>query len=201
MNGNRAVQVARRLCMTVGKAAALTAGFVGAVALGVALGPSITDRMSDIGSTDSNAAAAKTEEARPAPERERASRTKAGPATVAKVKADESGAEPVAVAPNPMRPDEPRVQQRLKPVLNRGAKMDLAAEGFLTAEEFATVAHAARNTNVPFMVLKHRVLNEKRPMEESMAAAIRELKPDLTAKAEVARAKREAREDLSDISN
>jgi len=185
--------------MTVGKAAALTAGFVGAVALGIAVGPSITDRMSDIGRMDSKPASAKTEEARPAPER--ASRTKAGPATVAKVKADEAGAEPVALAANPVRPDEPRVQERLKPVLNRGAKMEIAAEGFINAEEFATVAHAARNTNVPFMVLKHRVLKEKRPLEESMAAAIREFKPDLDARAEVARAQREARADISDISN
>jgi hypothetical protein len=185
--------------MTVGKAAALTAGFVGAVALGIAVGPSVTDRMSDIGSRDANAPSVKTEEARPAPERVTA--RKAAPATVAKVKADEAGAEPVAIAANALRPDEPRVQQRLKPVLNRGAKMDVAAEGFLTAEEFATVAHAARNTNVPFMVLKHRVVSEKRPMEESMTAAIREFKPELDAKAEVARAKREAREDLSEISN
>ena len=185
--------------MTFGKAAALTAGFVGAVALGIAVGPSITDRMSDNAGMHSTAPSAKTEEARPAPEK--TARTKSNPATVAKVKADDAGAEPVAIAPNAVRADEPRVQQRLKPVLNRGAKMDVAAQGFITAEEFATVAHAARNTNVPFMVLKHRVLNEKRPLEESMAAAIREFKPELDAKAEVVRARREAREDISDISN
>jgi hypothetical protein len=183
--------------MTFGKAAALTAGFVGAVALGIAVGPSLRDRMSD--NAGMTAPSAKTEEARPAPEK--VTRTKSNPATVAKVKADDAGAEPVAVAPNAVRADEPRVQQRLKPVLNRGAKMDVAAQGFITAEEFATVAHAARNTSVPFMVLKHRVLNEKRPLEESMAAAIREFKPELDAKAEVARARREAREDISDISN
>jgi hypothetical protein len=185
--------------MTFGKAAALTAGFVGAVALGVAIGPSVTDRMSDSARMGSDASSPKTEEARPAPERP--ARAKSGPTTVAKAKADEVGAEPVAVVPNAMRADEPRVQERLKPVLNRGAKMEIAAEGFLTAEEFATVAHAARNTTVPFMVLKHRVLNEKRPLEESMTAAIREFKPDLDAKAEVARAKREARADIADISN
>ena len=55
---------------------------------------------------------------------------------------------------------EPALHERLKPVLNRGANMAVAAEGFRSAEEFATVAHAARNTEVPFMVLKHRVLNE-----------------------------------------
>ena len=184
--------------MTFGKAAALTAGFVGAVALGVAIGPSVADRMSDNGSTTMNAPA-RTEEARPAPER--ASAAKANPATVAKVKADEAGAEPVAIAANAVRADEPRVQARLKPVLNRGAKMAIAAEGFLTAEEFATVAHASRNTDVPFMVMKHRVLSEKKPFTDTIASTIREFKPELNAKAELARAQREARADLADLSN
>ena len=181
--------------MTAGKAAALTAGFVGAVALGVAVGPSITDRIADNGSMTSSAPSAKTEEVRPAPERP------VRPVSVAKAKADDAGAEPVAVAANAVRADEPRVQQRLKPVLNRGAKMEVAAQGFLTAEEFATVAHAARNTNVPFMVMKHRVISEKKPYTDTIASTIREFKPELNAKAEVARAQREAREDLADISN
>ena len=69
----------------------------------------------------------------------------------------------------------------------------------LRGTSFATVAHAAKNTSVPFMVLKHRVLNEKRPLEQSMADAIREFKPELNAKAEVAKAQREARQDVADI--
>jgi len=55
-----------------------------------------------------------------------------------------------------------------------------------------TVAHAARNTQVPFMVLKHRVLNEGR----TLADAIREYKPEVNAKAEVTRARAAARADL-----
>ena len=55
-----------------------------------------------------------------------------------------------------------------------------------------TVAHAARNTKVPFMVLKHRVLNEG----QSLADAIHEFKPALDAKAEVQRARVAARTDL-----
>ena len=55
-----------------------------------------------------------------------------------------------------------------------------------------TVAHAARNTQVPFVVLKDRVLNRG----ESLAEAIREFKPELDAKSEVARARAEARSDL-----
>jgi len=185
--------------MTFGKAAALTVGFVGAVALGVAIGPSVRDGMSDIAhrstmTSTSKAPAGASERARSAPER--AARAKAAPAPMATAKANEP-----AVAANAVRADEPRVQERLKPVLNRGANMDIAAKGFLTAEEFATVAHAARNTQVPFMVLKDRVMTEKRPMTESVAAAIREFKPGLDAKAEVTRAQRQARADLSAISS
>jgi hypothetical protein len=91
---------------------------------------------------------------------------------------------------------EPKVQERLKPVLNRGTKLELAADGFTSAEQFATVAHAARNTHIPFVVLKHRVLEEKK----SLADAIHEFKPDLNARAEVIRARQEARSDLQAVS-
>jgi hypothetical protein len=71
----------------------------------------------------------------------------------------------------------------------------MASEGFRSAEEFATVAHAARNTNVPFMMLKHRVVTEGQSLED----AIRESKPDADAKAEVQRARDAARSDVEAI--
>jgi hypothetical protein len=71
--------------------------------------------------------------------------------------------------------------------------MTLASNGFPSAEQFATVAHAARNTQVPFVLLKHRVLTEGR----SLSAAIREFKPELDARREVTRARAEARSDIS----
>jgi hypothetical protein len=73
--------------------------------------------------------------------------------------------------------------------------MTIASDGFASGEQFATVAHAARNTSVPFVVLKHRVLTEGR----TLADAIHEFKPALDAKAEVARAREAARADLRDI--
>ena len=91
----------------------------------------------------------------------------------------------------------PEVQARLKPVLSKGTDMQKAAEGFRDARQFATLAHAARNTQVPFVVLKHHVLNEGK----SLAAVIREFKPSLDATAEVNRARSEADEDLAAIQN
>ena len=75
--------------------------------------------------------------------------------------------------------------------------MTVAAEGFRDAEQFATVAHAARNTQVPFMLLKHRVLNEG----QTLSAAIRSLKPDADAASEANRARTEARSDIAVISS
>ena len=80
-------------------------------------------------------------------------------------------------------------------MLNRGANMALAAEGFLSAEQFATVAHASRNTAVPFVLLKHRVLNEGK----SVAAAIRESKPTADAAVEANLARAQARSDIAEI--
>jgi hypothetical protein len=88
---------------------------------------------------------------------------------------------------------EPEVRDRVQKVLNRGAKMELAAENFQDAEEFVTVAHAARNTGVPFVVLKDRVLNQG----QTLADAIHQSKPDVDAKAEVARAREAAQADLA----
>jgi hypothetical protein len=179
--------------MTVGKAALLTAGFVGAVALGVAVGPSVMDRMSDRSMETADKPAAVTAERASAPApakpRAKAARTNtARPNTVAESKADSTSSGSVSLG-------ELKLHDRLKPVLTPGARMEIAAAGFRSAEEFATVAHASRNTKLPFMVLKHRVLNE----QMSLAQAISESKPELDAKAEVKRAQAEARSDIDAI--
>src|SRR5262245_57697440 len=87
----------------------------------------------------------------------------------------------------------PALHERLKPLLNKGVDMGLASQGFRNAEQFATAAHAARNTGVPFMVLKHRLLEEGKSLED----AIHEFKPDLSAPGEAARARAEATADIS----
>jgi hypothetical protein len=171
--------------MTIGKAAALTAGFIGAMALGVIVGPSITDREATT--------TAPTASVAPAPE------TPAPAAAPAPVRMTKERRAEIKVRENlaAMSSASPELHQRLKPVLNRGAKMDVAAQGFRDAEQFATVAHAARNTEVPFMVLKHRVVTEKQSLAEAIAAS----KPNLDAKREAARARMAAREDIDAITN
>ena len=164
--------------MTTAKTLTLTAVLAGALALGVWAIPRMTgddgratDRMvSEIAEPEPAAPAARSRAARPA-----------------------AAAPKVAALPA----STPELHDRLKPVLNRGTKMSMAADGFRSAEQFATVAHLARNTEVPFVVLKHRVLEEGK----SLSAALRESKPDIDAAAEVRRARAAAREDVKALAD
>jgi hypothetical protein len=161
--------------MTTAKTLALTAGLAGAIALGVWALPHVMDN--DARSTDALVAAVAEPSApvaatAPAPRRSARS-TKA------------------VVLPA----SAPELHGTLKPVLNRGTKIEIAASGFSSAEQFATVAYAARNTEVPFMVLKHRVLDEGK----TLAAAISQSRPGINAAAEVVRARAAARRDVAAI--
>ena len=73
--------------------------------------------------------------------------------------------------------------------------MALSQRKGFRAEQFATLAHAARNTQVPFILLKHRVLTEGQTLEE----AIRASKPDIDAHVEALKAKGMARADILSV--
>lgn len=163
--------------MTIGKAAFLSLGFVGAVALGIWVGPHVTTYT--VG-TDTRAAAAPTVSPPPA-------------APVARVTPAARPTAPAAARRATIPASSVELQKRLKRVLSSGANPASAATGFRDGEQFAAVAHAARNTGVPFQVLKHRVLEERKSLE----AAIRELKPDVDAAAEASRARKMARADIA----
>ena len=62
----------------------------------------------------------------------------------------------------------PAVQQHVKRLLNAGTNPEMAAEGFGNARELMTVAYAARNTDIPFVLLKHRVLRERMSLASAM---------------------------------
>jgi hypothetical protein len=183
--------------MTVGKASALAAGFVGAVALGVAIGPWVTGRtiteQAIVAQPAVQVATPDSSKERPAPARTRRAPAAGDATATGETRAAARSTAPAAAA---IPASQPELHQRLKKVLNRGADMSMAAEGFKSAEQFAMVAHAARNTEVPFMLLKHRILNEGRTLEQ----AILDSRPVADAKAEVARARDEARADLAAIS-
>jgi hypothetical protein len=174
--------------MTVGKATALTAGFIGAFAAGVWIGPHMTHRWSATASQSMAAPEAQAANPSSQPSTATAAQKTARQKTMARP------TEMAGVATT-VSPSAPEVQKRLKPLLKSGVNMKVAAEGFDSAEQFAAVAHAAKNTDVPFMVLKHRVLNEGKPL----STAIRESKPDINVAAEASLARAEARKDIESL--
>ena len=163
--------------MTMLKASALALGIAGAFALGVLTGPSIrTLGVADQGSPVATTAITATTPSAVAD---------ASPARAPRVAASA----PTSRVAKPITPD---LQNQLKPLLNKGTDMRMAAEGFRDAEQFAAVAHAAKNTGAPFVVLKHHVLEEGR----SLRGAIQLAAPDLNAAREASRALSAARADL-----
>jgi len=173
--------------MNFAKASALVVTLAGAFSLGVWIGPRLTDRRDvvDQASPVAGAAASVTEikQAVPAPGRQ-PSRRRTSPMRAA------SGTTPLTVWAGGAE-----LQKRLKPLLNKGADMDIASQDFEDGEQFAMVAHAARNTEIPFMVLKHHVVNEGKSLSE----AIREFNPLLDALAEAKRAQVEAKSDVAAV--
>ncbi len=163
--------------MTILKSSALSLSLVGAYALGVWTAPHFT--------------------------------TSAQSETVAQV-AQANASEPGVAAPLPpkraTRPNaalvvtlavsDAPVLAHAKSILNRGTDVGMASDGFRDATEFVSVAYAARNTDIPFMLLKHRVLTEGLTLSE----AIRASRPDLDVVREMDRARTKARADLSRLS-
>lgn len=175
--------------MTFGRASVLAMSLLGAVALGVWIGPHVTKQRA-VGETNvTNSQATQVAEAQPAETNRNVAASSAQPTP--KPRAPRRITKPRATAG--VISFSPEVQKRMQPLLNKGADMNIASEGFRSAEQFATVAHAARNTEVPFMVLKHRVLDER----QTLSAAIHASKPDLNAADEANRARAQAKGDFA----
>ena len=182
--------------MKTGKTSAATLGLVGGVVLGAWIGSELM--MSRANAPEPPAVTTEAVQVSPAaapakPMRAtrvtRVARTASGAA-----KAPMPDSTPRLVMTIPV--SAPELHARMKPVLARGTKLPLAVEGFSSAEQFATIAHAARNTQVPFILLKHRVLVEGQSLEEAISAS----KPEIDARSEVQRARQEAKADIAALS-
>jgi hypothetical protein len=184
--------------MRVAKAAVFAMALIAAIAIGVWIGPYLTHRQTPVADTTASArpspaASADTSQltrsAQRAPTRHRAK------ADMKATAANTSAPAEAGMTPKTLPAAAPALHARLKGVLNKGADMGIASEDFESAEQFVTLARAARNTEVPFMVLKHRVVYERKTLEE----AIHEFKPDLDASAEVQRARTEAKSVIAEL--
>jgi hypothetical protein len=175
--------------MKTGKTSAATLGLVGGLALGVWIGAEMTSGRE---AAPAPVAVHAVEEAAPVAQPKPKRTARVARAEKAAVTTSASAAKtPKLTMTIPV--STPELQDRMKPIMARGTKMPLAIEGFTNAEQFATLAYAARNTKVPFILLKHRVLTEGQSLEE----AIRASKPDVDAATEVERARSEAKSEIA----
>jgi hypothetical protein len=189
--------------MKTGRTSAATFGLVGGLALGAWIGSEMTllNSREVVAPQPAAVTTQAVEEAAVPATPARARRVTSAPRVsrsaraVADAPASESASTPKLVMTIPV--SAPELHKRMKPVLARGTKLPLAVEGFTSAEQFATLAHAARNTQVPFILLKHRVLTEGQSLEQ----AIRMSKPDIDARAEASRARSAAKSDIAALSN
>jgi len=174
------------------RTSAATLGLVGGIVLGAWIGSELTTSRSETAPAPAAVTAQAVDEpaAPTAPAKPKRVVRVPRAATGVAVAAPAPEAAPKLVMTIPV--SAPELHARMKPVLARGTKLPIAAEGFTDAAQFATLAHAARNTQVPFILLKHRVLTQGQSLEE----AIRASRPDLDARVEALRAKGEARADI-----
>jgi hypothetical protein len=168
--------------MRYGKAAGLAVGFLGAFALGVGVSPYMRDRPVQHESFQA-----------PVFETGRAVATQPGERPDSRAARSAAPVTRAAEVGEEIPLSSPALHARAKPLLNEGADMALASKDFKSAQQFMTIAHASRNTGIPFVLLRHRVLNEGK----SLATAIRESKPEINAPIEADRAVAEARSDLA----
>ncbi|HEX8028359.1 MAG TPA: hypothetical protein VF491_07860 [Vicinamibacterales bacterium] len=178
--------------MKTGQTSAATLGLVGGLVLGAWIGSELTTSRDTATPAPVAVTTPAGEEtaATAAPSRPRRVTRVARAASAGAVDAPAPESTPKLVMTIPV--SAPELHARMRPVLARGTKLPLAVEGFSSAEQFATLAHASRNTQVPFILLKHRVLIEGQSLEEAILAS----KPDIDARSEAIRARDEARTDM-----
>lgn len=176
--------------MTLWKKVTLgTAAVAGAAALTIWIATTTADRETTAVNRVERSEPAKKPAARPA----RTASNKTAP------KVDEVATElpsPSTVIVPSYLVTQPKLADRVQPLLQKGADVQLAAEGFRTPELFAAVAHAAHKLDVPFVVLKHRVLNERLTLSKAIAA----VRPDVNADEHASEAMEAARADVFEAS-
>ena len=172
--------------MTFAKTSALVLAIGGAFAIGVWTGPYLTDsvRTARMDATSPVAPVAQPAAAEAAPQ----------PAMRVRRAVDRPAANPFEPV---MTASAPAVQKVAGSVLNQGTNLEVAADGFNDATLFVSTAYAARNTGIPFMLLKHRMLKEGHTLSE----AIRLSKPELDAMVEMERARAKARAVVQGLTN
>jgi hypothetical protein len=96
-----------------------------------------------------------------------------------------------AMPPSTLSTGSSAENTRLAAIVPAGMSATEACAGFTSTDECATTLHASQNLGIPFPDLKSKVTGGQK-----LAAAIKELKPDVNVKAEVRKAEEQARADV-----
>jgi hypothetical protein len=91
---------------------------------------------------------------------------------------------------------------QLQKLFPEGTDLQLASSGFRNLGQFVAAAHVSKNLGIPFDQLKSRMLGTSTTAAEggdspvSLGKAIKELRPETDASAEVKKAERQAKEEI-----
>lgn len=88
-----------------------------------------------------------------------------------------------------------KLSSKLQSLLPAGTDLQQAAAGFKNLGAFVSAVHVSHNLGIPFDQLKAKMTG---PDSESLGKAIRDLRPDVKAKAEAKRAHKQAEHDFAE---
>ena len=88
-----------------------------------------------------------------------------------------------------------QLSSKLQGLLPSGTNLQQASAGFKNMGQFVSAVHVSHNLNIPFDQLKTKMTGDH---SVSLGKAIRELKPDVDAKAEAKKAEQQADQDLKE---
>jgi hypothetical protein len=87
---------------------------------------------------------------------------------------------------------KPKLSAKLQSLLPAGTDLKTASDGFRNFGQFVAAVHVSHNLGIPFDQLKAKMTGDN---AESLGKAIKELKPDADAKAEVKKAQQQSKQD------
>jgi len=89
-------------------------------------------------------------------------------------------------------PKNPKLVEKLQPLLPSGLSVEKAADGFANQGQFIAAVHVSHNLGISFNDVKTKALSEG----GSLGSAIHALKPSADAEAEIKHANQQAADDL-----
>jgi hypothetical protein len=98
-------------------------------------------------------------------------------------------------SPDQLLSQNSKLSTKLDSMLPKGTTSQQACSGFKNLGQCVAAIHVAKNLDIPFDDLKTKMTGDK---AESLGKSIHDLKPDVDAKAEEAKANKQAKADMAD---